>query len=84
VPPMSREGGHSASPRYECIRRQWERIRLPQFLSDDEREAATATVPLGRLGTPDDLGKAALFLASGDSTYVTGIELYVDGGVAQI
>jgi NAD(P)-dependent dehydrogenase (short-subunit alcohol dehydrogenase family) len=64
--------GHTATP------------GLSQFLSDDEREAATATVPLGRLGTPDDLGKAALFLASGDSTYVTGIELYVDGGVAQI
>jgi NAD(P)-dependent dehydrogenase (short-subunit alcohol dehydrogenase family) len=53
-------------------------------LSDDEREAAVASVPLGRIRTPDDLGKAALFLASDDSAYVTGIELCVDGGVAQI
>lgn len=53
-------------------------------MSDDEREAAVATVPLGRIGTPDDLGKAALFLASDDSAYVAGIELYVDGGAAQI
>jgi NAD(P)-dependent dehydrogenase (short-subunit alcohol dehydrogenase family) len=41
------------------------------------------TIPLGRLGTPEDLGRAALFLASDDSAYVTGIELDVDGGVAQ-
>jgi NAD(P)-dependent dehydrogenase (short-subunit alcohol dehydrogenase family) len=41
-------------------------------------------VPLGRIGTPDDLGKAAVFLASDDSGYVTGIELFVDGSVAQI
>lgn len=41
------------------------------------------SIPLGRLGTPDDLGKAALFLASDDSAYITGIELDVDGGAAQ-
>jgi enoyl-[acyl-carrier-protein] reductase (NADH) len=45
---------------------------------------AIAAVPLGRIGTPDDLGKAAVFFAFDDSTYVTGIELFVDGGVAQI
>jgi NAD(P)-dependent dehydrogenase (short-subunit alcohol dehydrogenase family) len=45
---------------------------------------AVALVPLGRIGTPDDVGKAAVFLASDDSAYVTGIELFVDGGVAQI
>ena len=43
-----------------------------------------AAVPLGRIGTPDDLGKAAVFLASDDSAYITGIELFVDGGAAQI
>ena len=41
-------------------------------------------VPLGRLGTPDEIAKAALFLASDDSSFVTGIELFVDGGMAQI
>jgi NAD(P)-dependent dehydrogenase (short-subunit alcohol dehydrogenase family) len=46
--------------------------------------SAVALVPLGRIGTPDDLGKAAVFLASEDSAYVNGIELFVDGGVAQI
>ncbi len=45
---------------------------------------AAGTVPLGRLGTPDEMGKVAVFLASDDSSYVNGIELFADGGVAQV
>jgi NAD(P)-dependent dehydrogenase (short-subunit alcohol dehydrogenase family) len=57
---------------------------LSQFMTEDEREGAEAAIPLGRIGTPGDLAKAALFLASEDSAYVSGIELFVDGGLAQI
>jgi NAD(P)-dependent dehydrogenase (short-subunit alcohol dehydrogenase family) len=57
---------------------------LSQFMTDDEKAAAVASVPLGRIGTPDDLGKAAVFLASDDSAYVNGVELFVDGGAVQI
>jgi NAD(P)-dependent dehydrogenase (short-subunit alcohol dehydrogenase family) len=42
------------------------------------------TIPLGRWGTPDEVAKAVLFLASDDSSYITGAELFVDGGFAQV
>ena len=43
-----------------------------------------STIPMGRIGEPDEIAKAALFLASDDSSFVTGIELFVDGGRAQV
>jgi NAD(P)-dependent dehydrogenase (short-subunit alcohol dehydrogenase family) len=42
------------------------------------------SVPLGRFGTPDEIAKAVVFLASDDSSYMTGTELFVDGGFAQV
>jgi NAD(P)-dependent dehydrogenase (short-subunit alcohol dehydrogenase family) len=56
---------------------------LNKLVGDNEQAAMAGTVPLERMGTPDDLGKAALFLASDDSAYVDGADLMVDGGAAQ-
>jgi NAD(P)-dependent dehydrogenase (short-subunit alcohol dehydrogenase family) len=51
---------------------------------DQVKAGLASQVPLGRMGTPDEIAKAALFLASDDSSFLTGIELFVDGGMAQV
>ena len=48
------------------------------------KDAFTSTIPLGRMGEPEEVAQAALFLASDDSSFVTGIELFVDGGRGQV
>lgn len=59
-------------------------------LAGSEEEAAkikeelAGQVPLGRIGDPDEIAKAAVFLASDDSSFVAGVELFVDGGMAQV
>jgi NAD(P)-dependent dehydrogenase (short-subunit alcohol dehydrogenase family) len=53
--------------------------------SEDQIKASLiTTIPLGRMGTPDEIARVVSFLASEDSSFITGIELFVDGGVAQI
>jgi NAD(P)-dependent dehydrogenase (short-subunit alcohol dehydrogenase family) len=51
---------------------------------DQRRKMISSAVPLGRFGTPDEIAKVVVFLASDDSSYITGTELFVDGGFAQV
>jgi NAD(P)-dependent dehydrogenase (short-subunit alcohol dehydrogenase family) len=51
---------------------------------EERRKSIAGSVPLGRLGTADEIAKAVVFLASDDSSYITGVELFVDGGFAQV
>ena len=53
-------------------------------LSPDAIARIVSTVPMGRMGGPDEIARAALFLASDDSSFVTGIELFADGGRGQV
>jgi NAD(P)-dependent dehydrogenase (short-subunit alcohol dehydrogenase family) len=57
---------------------------LTQERVDELKVRSVAAVPMGRMGTPDEVANAAVFLASDDSSYVAGIELFVDGGMAQV
>jgi NAD(P)-dependent dehydrogenase (short-subunit alcohol dehydrogenase family) len=51
---------------------------------EQRRKMISSAVPLGRFGTPEEIAKAVVFLASDDSSYITGTELFVDGGFAQV
>ncbi len=53
-------------------------------LPKDAIARLVATIPMGRMGESEEIASAALFLASADSSFVTGIELFVDGGTAQV
>jgi NAD(P)-dependent dehydrogenase (short-subunit alcohol dehydrogenase family) len=53
-------------------------------IGEQRRKIISNAIPLGRFGTPDEIAKAVVFLASDDASYITGTELFVDGGFAQI
>src|SRR6267143_1970629 len=52
--------------------------------AEERMKIISSSVPLGRFGTPDEIAKAVVFLASDDASYITGTELFVDGGFAQV
>jgi NAD(P)-dependent dehydrogenase (short-subunit alcohol dehydrogenase family) len=68
--------GHIDTPIFD----NWQQGEALTKMKDD----LAKNVPLGRLGDPDEIAKAVSFLASDEASYVAGIELYVDGGIAQI
>lgn len=66
--------GHTDTPAFD-------RVGLPaDAISGMKQHVAQNVIPFGRMGTPEDLANAALFLASDDAVYITGIDLIVDGG----
>ena len=55
------------------------KLQVDQFV-----QGSLSNIPLGRAGTTDEIARAVSFLASDESSYVNGVELFVDGGLAQI
>jgi NAD(P)-dependent dehydrogenase (short-subunit alcohol dehydrogenase family) len=55
-----------------------------ETLAPEAIAQVVSTIPMGRMGAPDEVAKVALFLASDDASYITGTELFVDGGRAQV
>jgi NAD(P)-dependent dehydrogenase (short-subunit alcohol dehydrogenase family) len=62
----------------------WGKIGLPDEVLKATGEAITNQIPVKRFGSPEEVAKAVLFLANGDSSYIIGSEIAVDGGLRQI
>jgi len=59
-------------------------LDMPPEAVDDLRRTMIANIPMGRMGEADEIAKAVLFLASSDASFITGAELFVDGGVVDL
>ena len=62
----------------------FDKVGVPAEAIPEMKESFAGQNPMKRMGTPDEIAKAALFLASSDSSYITGIDLTVDGGMTQL
>lgn len=69
--------GYTETPIFETLNLSMEEL-------EPMKAGSMQTIPLGRWGQPTETAKAAVFLASDDSSYVAGIELFVDGGLTQV
>jgi 3-oxoacyl-[acyl-carrier protein] reductase len=67
-----------------CIAPGFIATPMTDVLNDKQRETVLAKVPAGRLGTPEDIAAAAVYLASNEAAYVTGQTIHVNGGMAMI
>jgi 3-oxoacyl-[acyl-carrier protein] reductase len=67
-----------------CVAPGFISTAMTDSLSDDQRQRLAAAIPMGRVGTPDEVAACVLFLASDEARYVTGHTLHVNGGMAMI
>jgi 3-oxoacyl-[acyl-carrier protein] reductase len=77
---LARELG-SRNITVNCVAPGFIATDMTDALSDDQRTRLLQQIPLGRLGTPEDVAQAVLFLASEQAGYITGCELHVNGGM---
>ena len=67
-----------------CVAPGFIATAMTEALTEEQRQRVTTVVPMGRMGTPEDVAACVLFLASEEARYVTGHTLHVNGGMAMI
>jgi 3-oxoacyl-[acyl-carrier protein] reductase len=67
-----------------CVAPGFIATAMTEALSDEQRQRIAGTIPMGRMGTPDDVAAAVLFLTSAEAAYITGHTLHVNGGMAMV
>ena len=67
-----------------CIAPGFIKTPMTDALNDKQRETILSKVPAARLGTPEDIAAAAVYLSSNEAAYVTGQTIHVNGGMAMI
>jgi 3-oxoacyl-[acyl-carrier protein] reductase len=67
-----------------CIAPGFITTAMTDKLNDDQRARLLSAIPAGRMGTPDEIASAAVYLASDEAAYVTGQTIHVNGGMAMI
>jgi 3-oxoacyl-[acyl-carrier protein] reductase len=67
-----------------CVAPGFIETAMTDKLSDEQKAKLNAGIPAGRMGTPHDIAAAVAFLASDESSYITGQTLHVNGGMAMI
>jgi 3-oxoacyl-[acyl-carrier protein] reductase len=72
----------SRSVRVNIVAPGFIKTSMTDILSEQIQDSLRENIPLGRIGTPEEVAKAVLFLASGDASYITGQVIAVDGGMA--
>lgn len=77
---LARELG-SRNITVNCVAPGFIDTRMTQALDEKQRSAITGNIPLGRMGTPEDIAAAVAFLASPEAAYITGATIHVNGGM---
>jgi 3-oxoacyl-[acyl-carrier protein] reductase len=67
-----------------CVAPGFIATAMTDALNEDQTARATAAVPVGRFGNPDEIAAAVVYLASAEAAYVTGATLHINGGLAMI
>lgn len=67
-----------------CVAPGFIATAMTEALTDDQKEKINATIPMSRMGTPDEIASAVVYLASSEAAYITGATIHVNGGMSMV